>query len=111
MPKWFRKATVGAQVPTVRLINDYGVRWPLWGDMENYPYEVGAPQVSEELTAAILAWAANFNEYYDHEHGWPDAAKMEAHFDEGHRLAADLQGEFGERYQVRLALWETNCRN
>lgn len=95
-------------MPTVRVINEYGVNWPLWGDMENYPYQLGVLPMSDQLTVDLLAWAANFNERYDHELGWPSEAVAEAHFDEGHRLAAALQGELGSTFVVELGLWETN---
>lgn len=91
-------------------MNEYTVEWPLWGDTENYPYQLGVLPLSEGLTADLLAWAANFNEHYDDEHGWPSGSIAEAHFDEGHRLAAALQGELGDAFEVQLGLWETNHR-
>jgi hypothetical protein len=91
-------------------MNEYAVSWPLWGHAENYPYQRGVLPLSDELTADLLAWAANFNEHYDHEHGWPSEAVAESSFDEGHRLAAALQGELGDAYMVQLGLWETNHR-
>ena len=91
-------------------MNEYGVNWPLWGDTDNYPYQPGVLPLSEQLTADLLAWAANFNEHYDHEYGWPSEAIAEANFDEGHRLAAELQGELQGDYRVMIALWETNIR-
>lgn len=110
VPNLFRKRTVGAAVPTVRLMNEYGVRWPLWGDMDNYPYELGVLPLSDRLTADLLSWAESFQEQYDHEHGWPSGVIAEAHFDEGHRLAAALQGELGAAFVVEIGLWETNRR-
>ena len=101
---------MGAQVPTVRLMNEYAVQWPLWGDMENYPYQPGVLPVSPALTFDLLAWAEHFNSNYDHEFGWKSESIAEAHFDEGHRIAAALQGELGEAFVVELALWETNHR-
>jgi len=91
----------------VRLMNEYSVRWPLWGKPNGYEYEIGDLPISPELTQAIQAWAAGFLEQFDEHRGWPTATQAEAHFDEGHRLAAELQGELGESYLVNLDLWET----
>lgn len=87
-------------------MNEYGVAWPLWGDPEGYEYQPGALAISPTLSADILAWAKNFNLKYSDETGWPSQQLAEAHFDEGHRIAAALQGELGSEFRVELGLWE-----
>lgn len=97
----------GIEQHAVRLMNEYGVRWPLWGKPNGYEYQVGDLSLSPSLTRDIQAWTSGFLEHFDENRGWPTSTQAEAHFDEGHRLAAYLQGELGEGYRVTLDLWET----
>jgi pimeloyl-ACP methyl ester carboxylesterase len=87
---------------TVRLMNDYGCRWPLWGEL---PKHVDR-RIDDDLRDRLRAWAATFREHYDDEGGWDSADVAAAHRTEGERLAADLRSAFPAPWTVRLDAWE-----
>lgn len=90
----------------VRVVNDYGAKWPLWLVGEGRlatPEELG---LTEDLTVTIREWSAFFNAHFDHLSGW-DSPESRAHHavvaeDVTHRLRAEL----GAAVPVEMDLWE-----
>ncbi|WP_187976701.1 tautomerase family protein [Mycetocola sp. JXN-3] len=92
---------------TIRLMNEYGVGWPLWGP-DGLTTEEDFPQLSPTLRARLKAWAEEFNTHFDHEHGWRTRPELrETHAAEGGLLTLHLTEELGARYGVQLDLWES----
>jgi hypothetical protein len=88
----------------VRLMNEYTVDLPLWGeeglqDPESWP-------LSDDLLERLRAWAAGFNEHFDHEHGWDDPSRASGHAAAGRTLRDEVADELGDRYNVILRHWE-----
>ena len=86
----------------IRLMNEYTVRWPIWPDAA-----VVAEAVDDALAARLRAWAAVFNEHYDHEHGWDAREVAAAHRAEGEALRDALTAALPEPWHVELDYWET----
>jgi hypothetical protein len=88
-----------------RLMNDYGVDWPLWweGGVPD-----GEPPLPPRLTADIRRWAATFNSLYSYKTGWPDARTGREQRVEGERLAAAIARELSPDDSIELQYWETN---
>jgi hypothetical protein len=90
---------------SVKLMNDYGVDWPLWG-RDGLAYE-GEWLISPELSTRLKAWAANFNAHFHYERGWDGTAKCQEHRTEGISLHQLLSDELGQDFDVTVDLWET----
>lgn len=88
----------------VRLMNEYTVRWPLWGQLG--PLSEGELKVSDPVARELKAWARSFNEHFDWQRGWDDPAIAAAHALEATRLRDALQADLGPQYDVVLDLWE-----
>ncbi|MBB5833214.1 hypothetical protein [Brachybacterium aquaticum] len=85
-------------------MNDYGAGWPLWDE------EGGTgPRdwvLSPALEERLLAWAANFDAHFVHEHGFPTEEMAVKHRAEGEALLPWLRRELGEGYEVVADFWE-----
>lgn len=89
----------------VRMFNEYGCPWPFFGP-DSLMSQAEFP-LPPELTERVLAWSADFNDHYDHEHGWPSTAAREASHAEGRRLAEAVQAAVDEDAKIQLELWDT----
>jgi hypothetical protein len=77
----------------VRLMSDYGVDWPLWGDEgELQPAALG---LSDDLTARLQAWQRLFEERFHYESGWRSAEDAAAYAADGVQLQRLLTAEAG----------------
>jgi len=89
----------------IRLMNDYTVRRPLWG--EGGLLAAGDPPLPAPLEEKIARWAEGFNADFDHLRGWPSHERYLAH----QALALEIMDEL-QRIQgpeaVLLDLWETH---
>lgn len=94
------------QPRVVRLFNEYGVDWPMWGP-DGLTVREDWPQVPDALAAQLRSWGENFNDHYDPFTGWPDPHHRSASAAEGRRLARHMQTALGRAWEVRLELWET----
>ncbi|GAA2983191.1 hypothetical protein JOD63_000712 [Microbacterium terrae] len=85
-----------------RLMNDYSADWPFWhGGL----CADGDPALPDDLAADARAWAAQFNDFFSYEHGWPDQAIASAHEAEGVRLFHEVSRALPE-HTVELQYWE-----
>jgi hypothetical protein len=91
-----------------RLMNDYSVDWPLWGDEELMPY--GKPELPPRLVAEIRAWADEFEEFCLPMEGWPDAKTGRLHWEEGERLAAAIRRELGPDDSLEYGMGDRRSR-
>lgn len=87
----------------VRLENDYGAPFPVWGD---FVTESGVGSFSSELNLKLEGWAAHFEDHMDSVTGWDDPAAARDHAAFAAELAADMADELGPDYRVELDLWE-----
>ncbi|WP_336631135.1 MULTISPECIES: hypothetical protein [unclassified Microbacterium] len=77
-----------------KLMNDYSAGWPFWGGRDIGLCADDDPILPAELAAECRRWAAQFNQDFDVEHGWPTA-----------RIAAEHEAWGGRLYDaVRRAL-------
>jgi pimeloyl-ACP methyl ester carboxylesterase len=91
---------------TVRLMNEYGCDWPLWGTL---PAHVDR-RIDDDLRGRLQAWAATFQHHFDHEDGWDATDVAASHLAEGERLADDLRAVLPAPWTVRLDAWEHGRR-
>lgn len=87
----------------VRLENDYGAPFPVWGD---FVTDSGVGSFSSELNLKLEGWAAHFEDHMDSVTGWDDPAAARDHAAFAAELAADMTDELGPDYRVELDLWE-----
>lgn len=102
--------TVGASRPdphAVRLMNDYGARWPLWPRVPDVGSQV-RDLLDEALVARLRAWAATFDAHYDPFTGWDDPRVARDHRAEADRLLLALRDALPEPWTVTLDYWETS---
>lgn len=91
-----------------RLMNDYGVDWPLWrpdglcreGDLDLTP----------GLADSVRAWAADFKASYSHETGWPDESSAERAHRQARRLVEVIERELPSQDSITLHFWESAFR-
>lgn len=91
-----------------RLMNEYGITWPFWGDVAEC--ERGDPQLPPRVEQAVLDWAARFNDQYSWESGWPTERAAREHEAQGRRLYDIVSGLLPDGDSLSLDLWETNHR-
>jgi len=91
-----------------RLMNEYGVLWPFWADVGKCG--PGQPDLPPRVEAAVRAWAANFNDRYSWESGWPTEGEAREHASQAQRLVEILAGLLPEVDSIELDLWETDRR-
>ncbi|MFT2691495.1 hypothetical protein [Clavibacter zhangzhiyongii] len=91
-----------------RLMNEYDVDRPLWGDEGLCPD--GTPELPPRVEAAVREWAAVFHAGFRWDRGWRDRAVAREHAAEGERLIAILAGVLGPDDTVELLYWETDRR-
>lgn len=92
------------EVTVVRLMNEYSVRWPLWGP--EGPLPDGEPTLSPQLSRRLRAWAQNFNHHFSWESGWDSAERGREHAHTAEALTRALEAELGPEVRVDLDLWE-----
>lgn len=90
-------------VRRLRLMNEYGASWPLWD--EEGVLEDGWPQVPQALAAELRAWAAQFNEEFDHEDGWTSEEIARKHQAWGERLFVEVSAAL-PHLNVQYEPWE-----
>ncbi|MGH3588376.1 MAG: hypothetical protein ACRDQ0_18890 [Pseudonocardia sp.] len=95
-------------VVTVRLMNEYGVDWPLWPKGASELPAAVDEAVDAALAARLRAWAETFDQHFHYEHGWDDARMAAAHRAEGEALRDALAAVLPTPWQVELDYWETN---
>ncbi|PFG42078.1 alpha/beta hydrolase family protein [Isoptericola jiangsuensis] len=91
---------------SVRLMNDYGAGWPLWGKLPTHVER----RIDDDLRERLRTWAATFQDHFDHEVGWDSPDVASAHLADGERLADDLRAVFPTPWTVRLDAWEHGKR-
>jgi len=91
----------------IRLMNDYTVEWPLWG--EDGMLDRSDLAVDPILTERLELWASLFNHYFDPDSGWPARELAQFHRQLGEQLARELENSLGEG-NVQLQYWETSVR-
>jgi hypothetical protein len=67
-----------------RLMDEYGVAWPLWSDDGLCPD--GTPDLPQPVADAVRAWAAVFDAGFHRDTGWRDPAVGRAHARQARRL-------------------------
>lgn len=91
-----------------RLMNEYGVDRPLWGDGGLCPD--GTPELPPRVEAAVREWAAVFQEGFRWERGWRDRSVARDHAAQAERLLAILERVLAPDDTVELLYWETDRR-
>lgn len=89
----------------IRLMVEYGVDWPLWGDdgpME--PWELG---LSRGLTARLREWNDLWETGFHYESGWKEAGDRRRFVHDERLLAAALFDEVRAFADVEVAGWST----
>ena len=90
---------------TIRMFNEYTLDWPFFGPegalgQDEFP-------LPPDLSCRVLAWAADFNEHYSWETGWPSVEHRSAAHQEGQELAREVQEAVGPDVEIRFEFWET----
>ena len=93
------------ELTLVKIANDYTITCPLWNSFG--PMERDEIDVPEPLRARLLAWAQEFNDHFDWEHGWDSPDLSEPHAREGRALRDELAPQLGPGYDVRLSVSES----
>ena len=91
-----------------RFSNDYGGRWPFWGN--GGLLSEGDPALSSDLERDVKNWADEFERLFDWQHGWPNRAIADAHRAEGDRLYREVQHALPDD-TVTFHYWETLYRH
>jgi hypothetical protein len=89
----------------VRLMNDYGCRWPIWW-IEAQQAEVDVLDLSEDLEADVRAWATHFADHFDHLTSWDSDEARRTHARLADSLLERLRAEIGDDLEVHSDLWE-----
>lgn len=93
-----------------KLMNDYSADWPFWGGVEGSGLcRDDDPTLAPDLTEEVRAWAAQFNDSFDWQFGWPDEATATAHRAEGERLFRAVVAALPND-AVTFDYWETGYR-
>lgn len=88
---------------TVKLMPEYSVEVPLWGD--DGLIEPGDLPLSESLLEALTAWSALFQEHHRVDSGWLDGSAREEFASSAEVLLTRLRAELGPAYDVVADLW------
>lgn len=94
--KRIRPREAGEARERVRLMVEYGERWPLWGEGPLAPWELG---LSTGLTERLAAWQLLWETGFDYKTGWKsDADEQQFEHDERllHAALADEVRAFGD---------------
>jgi hypothetical protein len=91
-----------------RLSNDYGGRWPFWGN--GGLCGEGDPALPADLERDVKQWADQFERLFDWQHGWPNQATADAHRAEGDRLHREIQRALPDD-TIAFHYWETSYRH
>ncbi|WP_074713594.1 hypothetical protein [Arthrobacter alpinus] len=83
-----------------------GAGFPLWSDTDVAGTESHGWDLSEELTAALSSWQADFDNAYDPSTGWPSLELLNRHFKEATRLRTCLQLALPSNV-IELDYWQT----
>jgi len=89
---------------SVRLVPDYGQRWPLWFDGDILDSFSDAP-LSEHLKQQIVAWADTFIAGYHEETGWADPEVGAQFRKDGELLREEILHELGDGSTVSFDDW------
>lgn len=92
----------------VRLMADYsmGAGFPLWSDADLADTGSRDWALPEDLTAALRAWQADFDNAYDPVKGWPSLELLNRHFKEASRLRTCLEQALPNNV-IELDYWQT----
>jgi hypothetical protein len=104
---FFRKNTKRV---IIRLMNEYGVRLPVWH--ENYDL---TPQILEQLSSNLITdlaiWSVTFDRHFSADSGlWDSDELAKTQYLEGLRLAKALKRELPSSYLVKFVPWEHKKR-
>lgn len=91
-----------------RLMNEYGVDWPLWDEEGHCTPD--NPAMPDSLAVEVRAWAPSFNENYSPEAGWPTEIDARTHERKAHQLARAIARVLSGDDSVTLGYWETGRR-
>jgi len=91
-----------------RLMNEYGVDRPLWGD-EGLCRD-GEPELPPRVEAAIREWAAVFQQGFQWDRGWRVRDVAREHAAQGERLLAILERVLGPEDTIELVYGEADRR-
>ncbi|WP_226367029.1 hypothetical protein [Pseudonocardia sp. ICBG162] len=85
-------------------MNEYGVRFPVWGEIG--PVDSVDCAIEAELSVDLHEWASIFNTHFDHIAGWDDLGVAAEHMARGAALRDRLQVALGSDCCVVLSQWE-----
>ena len=91
-----------------KLMNEYGVDWPLWTD--DRLCDPGQPDLPPRTVSAVHAWAEQFNAQYSPDRGWPDSTIAGEHEAQALRLETIISNTLPDGDIVTLQYWETAHR-
>lgn len=83
-----------------------GAGFPLWADTGITAPEPRHWKLSEELTAALSAWQADFDNNYDPFTGWTSVELLNRHYEEATRLKTCLERALPSN-AIDLDYWQT----
>lgn len=89
----------------VKLMNEYGVDFPLWVDGFSAG-EAPFADLPDDLRDRLRAWARGFDENFNAFEGWGSSESREAHVREAQLLLAAVRDALGPDVDVVLDLWE-----
>lgn len=91
----------------VRILNERGVRFPVWAYAHDEGPFFDETLVSPSVRGRLLAWAREFNERFDLRTGWPTEAQRNAHLRRGRELFLTLRAQLPATVIVEEDIWET----
>lgn len=90
----------------VRVLNDYGVKFPMRAYTEQDGPFFDESLVSPSVRGRLLGWAREFNERFDPSNGWPTEAQRDAHIRAGRELWLAVRAELPPEVTVEADIWE-----
>lgn len=84
------------------LIVELGVPYTGWPVRAGGDYSFGLDTLSDQLIEDIESWAKEFNREFSETTGWPSDSARDRHHLRGNALAARVQAELGDKYDVRM---------
>jgi hypothetical protein len=87
---------------SVRLVNDYYTKWPVWFDSILDDKE--AAPLSQDLKQRLTEWSLFFNSHFDYPDGWDHSENRITYNTRGIQLAKQVANELGAGYRVSVLL-------
>ncbi len=91
----------------MRVMNEYGVQFPIWYQAE--PEQI-RNLLAQDTVEALISWARYFDLNFDHEVGWAPESDSRSQYEIGLKLARAVKAQLPPEFQVQFVPWEHKKR-